>query len=90
MHALISQIYDSQHSIFMSIRQIRLNSIEQIRKRIGEFKGKTINVVLSNQTAMLGELKEIHDDAIILENRRLKKNRFLFDEISELYFDQIV
>ena len=67
-----------------------MNSIEQIRKRIGEFKGKTINVVLSNQTAMLGELKEIHDDAIILENRRLKKNRFLFDEISELYFDQIV
>ena len=74
----------------MSIRQIRLNSAEQIRKRIGEFKGKTINLVLRNQTAMLGELKEVLEDGIILENRRLKKNRFMFSEISELYFDQIV
>ena len=89
MHALISQIYDSQLS-FMSIRQIRLNSAEQIRKRIGEFKGKTINLVLHNQTAMLGELIEVQADSIVLENRRLKKNKFLFEEISELYFDQII
>ena len=74
----------------MSIRQIRISSPETIRARIGEFKGKTIQVVLESSIATLGVLKDIDEKGIVLENRRLKKNRYSFSEITEIYFDQVV
>jgi hypothetical protein len=74
----------------MSIRQIRLNSSEQIKSKIGEFKGERIHIVLSNKTAETGKLISVEAEAVILENGRKKKNRFLFREITELYFDQKV
>ncbi len=74
----------------MSIRQIRISSPETIRARIGEFKGKTIQVVLESSIATLGVLKDIDEKGIVLENRRLKKNRYSFSEIAEIYFDQVV
>jgi hypothetical protein len=74
----------------MSIRQIRLNSSEQIKSKIGEFKGDRIHIVLTNKTAETGKLISVEAEAVILENGRKKKNRFLFREIAELYFDQKV
>jgi hypothetical protein len=74
----------------MSIRQIRLNSTEKIRQRMPEFKGSKINIILTDQTAMMGELISLDEEGIVLENRRLKKNRFLYRDIAELYYDQIV
>jgi hypothetical protein len=72
----------------MSIRQIRLNTLEQIKSRVREFQHKNIHIVLTDRTAVLGILKEIDAEGILLENKRLKKNRYAFAEISELYFDQ--
>jgi small nuclear ribonucleoprotein (snRNP)-like protein len=74
----------------MSIRQIRLNSTDQIKSRIREFEGKRIQVVLSNNTSIYGELKAVEELGIVLENRRMKKNLLQFDSITEIYFDQQV
>lgn len=74
----------------MSIRQIRLNSIDQIKARIKEFEGKRIQVVLSNSTSVYGELKSVEAKGIVLQNQRLKKNLLPFDSITEVYFDQQV
>ena len=74
----------------MSIRQQRVDSIDKIKGKIGELKGKKITLVLSNNTSVLGELKEVSTDDVVLMNGRLRNNRFSFKEIKELYFDQIV
>ncbi len=76
--------------VAMSIRQIRISSPETIRTRISEFRGRTIQVVLESNVATTGILKDIDDSGIVLENRRLKKNRYAFHDIAEVYFDQVV
>jgi hypothetical protein len=74
----------------MSIRQHRLDSIDKIREKIGELIGTKITLVLSDSTAVFGQLKEVQSDAVVVMNGRLKKNSFNFSVIKELYFDQIV
>ena len=74
----------------MSIRQHRLDSLEKIKEKIGALKGTKITLVLSNNTAVLGKLKHVDTNEIILINGRLRQNRFNFKDIKELYFDQIV
>jgi hypothetical protein len=74
----------------MSIRQHRLNTEALIRSRIADFKGKKINIVLTNKTSVLGKLKSVDELGFVLENGRQKNVRFSFQEVSELYFDQIV
>ena len=74
----------------MSIRQHRLDSIEKIKAKIGELKHRKITLVLANSTAVLGELREVSAEDVVLRNGRLRNNRFSFSEIRELYFDEIV
>jgi hypothetical protein len=64
--------------------------MEKIRSRIGELKGKKITLVLSDNTAVFGELRDVGDDDVVLMNGRLRNNRIPFKTIKELYFDQIV
>lgn len=71
----------------MGTRQLRLNDAALIQKRIHEFVGKTINVVLTDQTAMVGVLKKADDSKIILKNMRMKDVSYTFDKIAEVYFD---
>lgn len=72
----------------MSIRQIRLNEIEQIKSRVREFQGKRIQVILSNNTSAYVELKSVEPHGIIVENRRFKRKLLPFETITEIYFDQ--
>jgi hypothetical protein len=74
----------------MSIRQIRLNSVDQIKTRIREFEGKRVQVVLSNNTAFYAKVKSVSENGIVVENGRLKKNLLPFNSIAEIYFDQPV
>jgi ribosome maturation factor RimP len=74
----------------MSIRQIRLNEISKIKAGITRYIGRRINIVLENKTSLYGELKEVNSEGIIVENRRLKKIKILFNELNEVYFDEIV
>jgi hypothetical protein len=73
----------------MSIRQHRFDTIAVIKNKIGDLKGKKITIVLANNTAVMGELKSVESEAVVIMNGRLRNNRFLFSEIKELYFDQI-
>lgn len=74
----------------MSIRQIRLTSQEKIRENVAGYKGKKINIVLTSNTSVYGELLEVNAGGIVMLNQRLKKMPFKWNEIAELYYDQIV
>ena len=74
----------------MSIRQIRLNSIEVIKDRIVSYKGKKINLVLANNTSVYGELMAVESEGVVIKNQRLREVRLPWSNIIELYFDQIV
>ena len=77
----------------MSIRQHRIDSPEKIKLKIPEYVGKKITLVLSNQTSVLGELKSIESDGVTLRvviNGWAKNISVTFNQIKELYFDQVV
>jgi predicted metal-dependent hydrolase len=71
----------------MSTKQLRLSDAAQIRKRVAEFVGKKINIVLTDNTAMFGELTDVNATEIKLQNMRRKKMTYRIDTIAELYFD---
>lgn len=72
-----------------STRQIRLNDPKQIRDKVREFVGRKINVVLTDNRVIIGELKDVNAEGINLLNMRLKPMRYNFDKIAEVYFDVI-
>lgn len=74
----------------MRTRQLRLNDRIQIQKRISEFLGKKLNVVLADRTVMFGELKKVNETEIILQNMRMENIRYPFKNIVEIYLDAIV
>lgn len=71
----------------MSTRQLRLNDPVQIQKRMNSFLGKKINIVLTDDTVVFGELKQVNAADIQVLNMRRKKVRCLFKEITEIYLD---
>lgn len=73
----------------MSTRQLRLNSREQIRRRLPEFTGKKINIVLNDRTAFPATLKGFDGQSLRVENMRLRTLRIPLENVSEIYFDTI-
>lgn len=71
----------------MSTRQLRLNGPDQIRQNIKRLLGKKINIVLTDDTVVFGELKEANALEIQLLNMRLKKVSYPFAKITEIYLD---
>ena len=71
----------------MRTKQLRLNDFNQIRQRMPEFLGKKINIVLTDNTAMFGELTNVSENEIVLKNMRQVKVKFLFRSIVEVYLD---
>lgn len=74
----------------MGTKQLRLSDPQLIKSRIGSFLGKKINIVLSDNTVMFGELKAANDSEILLLNMRLKKIAYPLKDIVEIYLDTIV
>lgn len=71
----------------MVTRQLRLNTLDQIQKRLKEFIGEKINIVLTNRTVLFGELKSITDTQLTCVNMRLDPFTLSLTEISEVYLD---
>jgi hypothetical protein len=71
----------------MSTRQLRLSDIGQIKDRLNGFVGKSISIVLKDNTAQTGLLETVSGTTIVLRNMRLKKMNYAIDQITELYFD---
>lgn len=69
------------------MRQIRLSAPDQIRKRLKEFMGKKINIVLHNRKVLFGELTAADDDRATLVNLRDGTFPLPLKEISEVYMD---
>ena len=55
-----------------------------------KLQGKKINIVLNDSRVIFGEVKEVKPEGVVIENMRLKKALFPFDQVSEIYFDTIV
>ena len=73
----------------MSTKQLRISDPEQIRSKASTFLGKKINIVLMDNTVVFGELKEVNSNEILLLNMRMKKVKYPFGSIAELYVDSI-
>ena len=73
----------------MRTKQLRLSDAVQIRERMREFVGKKINIVLTDNTAMFGELTGVNDAEIKLTNMRRKEMTYRIDAIAELYLDTL-
>lgn len=71
----------------MATKQLRLSDPDQIKKRIGDFIGKKINIVLIDNTTAFGELKGVNGTDILLVNMRNKKNSYPLSKIAEVYID---
>jgi hypothetical protein len=71
----------------MSTRQLRLSDADQIQKNLTRLVGKKINIVLTDDTVVFGELKKVNTAEIQLINTRLKKMSYSFDRIAEVYLD---
>lgn len=71
----------------MSTKQLRLNDPELIQKSIKSLVGKKINIVLTDDTVVFGELKKVDTAEIQLLNMRLKKISYPFARIAEVYLD---
>lgn len=68
-------------------RQLRLSTDDQLRKRLKEFTGKKINIVLRNRTVLYGELRTADEMQLTFVNMRNEPNSLLLKEISEVYLD---
>ena len=71
----------------MRTRQLRLTSLDQFRKRLKEFTGKKINIVLCDRTVLFGELESLGDSELTFVNMRLDPVTLPLIEISEVYLD---
>jgi hypothetical protein len=71
----------------MGTKQLRLSDPEQIRKRIDEFVGKQINIVLTDSTVVFGTLEQVNATGVTMRNMRLKKTTHPFVTLTEIYFD---
>lgn len=71
----------------MVTRQIRLSSLEQIQKRLKEFTGRKINIVLCNRTVLFGELMSIDNTQLTFANMRQEPFTLALKDISEVYVD---
>ena len=71
------------------MKQLRISDPEQIKSKAASFLGKKINIVLMDNTAVFGQLQEVNSNEILLMNMRMKKVKYPFASIAELYFDSI-
>jgi hypothetical protein len=71
----------------MRTRQLRIIDAEQIRRRMNEFIGEKINIVLTDRTVMFGELKHVNDTSIVLRNMRLENVTYPIQSIVEIFLD---
>lgn len=71
----------------MSVRQIRFSSLEQIRKRLKEFAGQKINIVLCDRTVLFGWLKSVDQENLSFVNMREALVSLPLKMISEVYLD---
>ena len=70
-------------------RQIRLSTLDQIEKRLKEFIGKKINIVLCNRKVLFGELKGLDREKLSFLNMRQQVVTLPLADISEVYLDFI-
>jgi hypothetical protein len=71
----------------MSTRQLRLNTLDQIQKRIQEFAGKKINIVLNDSTVILAVVRKADQSFLEVQNMRQKNIKIPLNKINEIYYD---
>ena len=71
----------------MSTKQLRISDPEQIKSKAGTFLGKKINIVLLDNTVVFGKLTEVSSKEVQLMNMRMRKVKYPYSSIAELYID---
>ena len=71
----------------MVTRQVRLSTPEQIRKKLVDFTGKKINIVMRDRTVFFGTLKHVDRDNLTFINMRQEPSTVPLSAVSEVYLD---
>lgn len=71
----------------MVTRQVRLTTLEQIRKKLTGFTGKKINIVMFDRTVFFGELKHVDNNNFTFANMRGESFTLPLEKVSEVYID---
>lgn len=71
----------------MQKRLVRLGTADQIRKGLGEFIGKKINIVLTDNTVILASLLKFSDADVQARNMRGQKLSLPLADIYEIIID---
>jgi small nuclear ribonucleoprotein (snRNP)-like protein len=58
-----------------------------MQKRLKEFTGKKVNIVLFNRKVLFGQLKSVDDNSLTFANMRLEPFTLPLKDISEVYLD---
>lgn len=64
-----------------------MSTPEQIRKKLVDYAGKKINIVMCDRTVFFGELKQVDRDNLTFTNMRQESSTVPLSEISEVYLD---
>lgn len=70
-------------------RQLRLNSVDQFQKRLKDFIGKKINIVMCNRRVLFGELQKLDERELTFVNMRQQAVTLSLTDVSEIYLDFI-
>lgn len=71
----------------MSLRQVRLTTLRDIRDRLKQFTGKKINIVLRNRKVYFGELLHVDESQLTLADMRQQTVSLSLNDIAEVYLD---
>jgi ribosome maturation factor RimP len=71
----------------MVTRQVRLSTPEQIVKKLADYTGKKINIVMCDRTVFFGELKHVDRDSLTFANMRQEASTVPISEVTEVYLD---
>lgn len=64
-----------------------MSTPEQIRKKLVDFTGKKINIVMCDRTVFFGELKRVDRENLTFTNMRLEPTTVPLSKVSEVYLD---
>ncbi|HEY4655953.1 MAG TPA: hypothetical protein VIH22_15640 [Cyclobacteriaceae bacterium] len=71
----------------MSKKQIRITEAGEIKRRMHEFSGRQISLVLTDNTVIFGALTKIETDCVIITNMRQREMPIRLVRIAEIYTD---
>ena len=71
----------------MAKRQTRLDTAEDIRKKLPDLSGKKVNIVKTSGAVFFVLIEKVLEDTVIISDMRRTKSQLKISQISEIIVD---